>query len=74
MPRYHFHLTDGKQVLTNHKGIDLPGHAAARDDASALARELKHGAVMRRFDWDGWFVSIVDAHGHRVDEVPIADV
>ena len=29
MPRYYFHLTDGKQVLNNHKGIDLPGNAAA---------------------------------------------
>ena len=28
MPRYYFHLTDGKQLLNNHKGIDLPGNAA----------------------------------------------
>ncbi|MGB8444079.1 MAG: hypothetical protein WCE32_06750, partial [Pseudolabrys sp.] len=33
MPRYYFHLTDGKQLLNNHKGIDLPGNAAAREDA-----------------------------------------
>jgi hypothetical protein len=45
MPRYFFHLTDGKQVLNNHKGIDLSGNAAARDDALALARDLKHGAA-----------------------------
>ena len=31
MPRYYFHLTDGKQVLNNHKGIDLSGNAAARE-------------------------------------------
>jgi hypothetical protein len=43
MPRYFFHLTDGEQVLDNHKGIDLPGNAAARDDAVVLARDLKHG-------------------------------
>jgi len=30
VPRYYFHLTDGKQVLNNHKGIDLSGNAAAR--------------------------------------------
>jgi hypothetical protein len=29
MPRYYFHLTGGKQVLNNHKGIDLSGNAAA---------------------------------------------
>ena len=43
MPRYYFHFTDGKQVLNNHKGIDLPGNAAAREDAVALTRDLKHG-------------------------------
>jgi hypothetical protein len=74
MPRYYFHLTDGKQVLNNHKGIDLAGNAAARDDAIALARGLKNGAAMPGFHWDGWFVSVVDEHGHKVDEVSIADV
>ena len=67
MPRYYFHLTDGKQVLNNHKGIDLPGNAAAREDALALARDLKHGAVMPGWNWTGWFVAIVDQHGHKVD-------
>jgi hypothetical protein len=37
----YFHLTDGKQVLSNHKGIDLSGNAAAREDALALARDLE---------------------------------
>jgi hypothetical protein len=74
MPRYYFHLTDGKQVLNNHQGIDLSGNAAAREDALALARDLKHGAVMPGWNWTGWFVGVVDQHGHKVDEVPIADV
>ena len=55
MPRYYFHLTDGKQVLNNHKGIDLSGNAAARDDALALARDLKHGAISARMELD-WLV------------------
>jgi hypothetical protein len=73
MPRYYFHLTDGNKVLNNHKGIDLSGDAAARDDAMVLARDLKHGAVMPGWNWTGWFVVIVDQHGHKVHEVPIAD-
>ena len=56
MPRYYFHLTDGKQVLNNHKGIDLSGNAAAREDALTLARDLKHGAVM-----PGWWQATVPA-------------
>jgi hypothetical protein len=47
MPRYYFHLTDGRHVLDNHKGVDVSGNAAARDDALALARDLKHGALCR---------------------------
>jgi hypothetical protein len=73
MPRYYFHLTNGEQVLNNHQGIDLPGNAAARIDAVALARDLKHGATMQGWDWAGWFVAIVDQQGNKVDEVPIAD-
>jgi hypothetical protein len=74
MPRYYFHLTNGKQVLSNHKGIDLPGDAAARTDALELARELNHGGVMPGWDWAGWVVAIVDQHGHKIDEVPIGAV
>ena len=72
MPRYFFHLTNGKSVLDNHKGIDLPGNAAARKSAVDLARNLRH-EKMPGWKWDGWFVKIVDQHGHTVDEVPIAD-
>jgi hypothetical protein len=60
MPRYYFHLTNGKQVLSNHKGIDLSGNAAAREDALALARDLEHEVVMAGWNWTGWFVAIVD--------------
>jgi hypothetical protein len=73
MPRYYFRLTDGKRALDNHRGIDLPGNAAARSDAMALAHDLKQGHAMSGWDWTGWFVAIVDQHGHKVDEVPIAD-
>jgi hypothetical protein len=53
MSRYYFHLTDGNRVLNNHKGVDLSGNAAAREDAVALARDLKHGAVMPGWNWTG---------------------
>src|SRR5262249_40363925 len=72
MPRYYFHLSDGKQVLNNHKGIDLSGNAAAREDALVLARDLKHEAVMPGWDWSGWVVTIVDGDGHKGDEGAVA--
>jgi hypothetical protein len=40
-------------------------------DAVTLALDLKHGAAMSGWDWTGWFVAIIDARGHKVDEVPI---
>jgi hypothetical protein len=74
MPRYYFHLTDGKEMLKNPKGLDLPGNAAAREEAVILARDLKHGKVHPGRSWKGWLVEIVDGHGHRVDSVPIDEV
>lgn len=74
MPRYYFHLTDGKQTLKLPEGIDLAGNAAAREEAVVLARNLKQGKVMPGRDWQGWLVTLVDQHGHRVESVPIADL
>jgi hypothetical protein len=73
MPRYLFRLTNGTQVLDNHEGLDLPGDAAALTNALALARDLNHGAAMPGWNWDGWFVKIINEQGHEVDQVPIAD-
>ncbi len=71
MPRYYFHLTDGKEDLNPHKGMDLPGNAAAREEALVLARDLKDGKLIPGRKWGGWFVKIMDEHGHPVDTVPI---
>src|SRR5215469_18632975 len=54
--RYYIHLTDGIHVLNNHKGLELPGIAAARDLAAKTAHDLKHGAVLKGWNWAGWFV------------------
>ncbi len=72
MPRYYFHVTNGQETLKNPKGMDLPGNAAAREEAVVLARELKQGKVAPGRTWEDWFVTVVDQHGHRVDSVPIA--
>jgi len=71
IPHYFIHLTNGRQVLNNHQGIDLPGAAAARDVALKLAHDLRQGEAMPGWKWEGWFVEIVDEHGDKVDEIPI---
>ena len=44
VPRYHFHLLNGQQ-LSDVKGIELPGHDAARVHAERLAQT--HGPPFR---------------------------
>jgi hypothetical protein len=74
MPRYYFRLTDGEQVVNTHEGLELPGNAAAREEATMLARELKHDRALQGRKWDDWFVAVVDQHGKQVETVPIAAV
>jgi hypothetical protein len=74
MPRYYFHISNRQERLDNPKGMDLPGNAAAREEAVVLAGQLRHGKVMPGRSWQGWFVTVVDQHGHEVDSVPIADM
>jgi hypothetical protein len=71
MARYYFRLTNGDEVVKMPKGIDLPGNAAAREEALILARDLKEGRIMPERKWGGWFVSVVDQHGHDVETVPV---
>jgi hypothetical protein len=69
--RYFFRLTDGKDELNPHQGIELLGNAAAREEALRFARGVKAGgAPPGRRNWDGWFVRIVDEHGKQIDTVP----
>ena len=74
MPRYYLHITNAQERLDNTKGMDLPGNAAAREEAVVLAGQFRHGKVMPGRSWQDWFVSVVDQHGHEVDSVPIADM
>ena len=68
--RYFFRLTDGKDELNPHQGIDLLGNAAAREEAVRFARDIKAGKTPPGRNWDGWFVRIVDEHGKEIDTVP----
>ena len=64
---------EGRRMLAagdREKARMLLGNAAAREEALVLARELKDGKVLPGRSWDGWFVQIVDQHGHEVDTVP----
>ena len=74
MPRYYFRVTDGKEVLNPHEGIELTGNAAARDEGVRLAHSIKEGKVLPNRKWDEWFLVITDAHGHEIERIPIDSV
>lgn len=68
--RYYFRLSNGKDELDAHQGIDLLGNAAAREEAVRFARDIKASQTPPGRSWDGWFIRIVDQHGKEIDTVP----
>jgi hypothetical protein len=65
MPRYFFHVIDGRDII-DHEGTELSGLREARTEAIRLA-----GAILRdecdKF-WNGteWHMNVADAAGHSV--------
>jgi hypothetical protein len=82
MPRYFFHLSFGRRLVPDEEGVELPNRSAARDEVSAVVRELANpevGGNARR--WAGWFLQVADDEGqffrtpigHPALEVVIGD-
>jgi hypothetical protein len=47
MPRYYFHLTGGKQVLNDHKGIDLKLNGDLKLCPAGFATEFGRAPLAR---------------------------
>jgi hypothetical protein len=45
MVRFHFHLIDGDQLITDEQGCELPDLSAARREAELAAREFLAEAI-----------------------------
>jgi len=71
MPHYRFELTDGQEVIEDQEGLELPGPAAAREEAAKLAADLSEGRLYGERQWAGWRVAILDEHGNTVDQIPV---
>jgi hypothetical protein len=64
MPRYFFHISFSDRVSFDEEGVELRDQAAAREEASAVIRELSDPALKgnpRR--WAGWFLLVTDEGG-----------
>jgi hypothetical protein len=73
MPMYYFCLHDNVDVA-DVDGTDLPDLAAAREHATAVARELKfkRNGMLNR-SWSQWTMSVRDNAGQEVFAFGLAD-
>jgi hypothetical protein len=71
-PFWNLPFSAGEQVVDDHADSDLAGNAAARDEAIAYARDIKNARP--EWNWNGWFVPIVNTLGHKIGEVAVIDV
>jgi hypothetical protein len=61
MPRYYFHLTDGRHACPDEEGLELPNDVAARKEGKLAARDLWSEPADR-----AWIVQVVDETGRPV--------
>jgi hypothetical protein len=68
---FNFKLTDGSAV-EDIEGLELSDLAAARQEATGLARDLTRGQILGR-DWSNWTVVVTDDSGEQILSVPISE-
>jgi hypothetical protein len=82
MPRYFFHVSDGRRVLTDTTGREFAGLRAARTHAVAALREARGRLCERALrDLSDWSMRVTDEGGRivftlgfdlRIADVPLA--
>jgi hypothetical protein len=60
MPRYFFNLNDGRKIIPDLEGTELPDDDSARAHAAQVAREL---ARNREQETRSWRLAVCDAQG-----------
>ena len=60
MPRYFFNLNDGRKIIPDLEGTELPDDDSARAHAARVAREL---ARNREEETRSWRLAVCDAQG-----------
>ena len=73
MPMYYFHLHDDENIVDS-DGTDLANVSAAREHATAVARELTVNSFsFLDQNWSGWTMSVHDANGLKVFSLAMSD-
>ena len=74
MPRYFFHVREGRDLSRDSEGQLLPNAEAARREAMAAAREILGEKLLHGGSLNTRQIEIADETGHVVDVVGVNDV
>jgi hypothetical protein len=69
MPRYFFNFSRGRTPEPRrfkNEGLELPGHAAAWDEATTSSGEKPRGIDCSLRPRDGWKMEVTDADGKAI--------
>jgi hypothetical protein len=71
MPRYYFHIREGKHLVKDEEGLDLPSLLAAEREAEMSGRELLADMLRDRTPLDGQALEITNDTGSVLKVVPL---
>jgi hypothetical protein len=71
MPRYYFHLTNGRP-FHDVDGLELSGIEAAREEAVGFALDIMRLEPECR-DWSSWSVAVTDRDQTTVLQIPFSE-
>ena len=71
MPRYFFNLNDGRRIVPDVEGTELPDDDSARAHGYQVVREL---ARNRERTTSSWRLTVCDAQGAPCFELPFASM
>lgn len=74
MSLYFFHVRDGKNLIRDHDGIELPDFSAALSEARAAMRELAIEALRQARAAHRLEVEINDGSGRTLEVITFDDI
>ena len=72
VPRYFFHIHDGRETIPDTFGLELPDEAAVGKTTVEGARDLMAEAIRRGEDISRSWFDVTDEAGHRVLKFPFS--
>jgi hypothetical protein len=71
VPRYYFHIRDGKELIRDEEGTELVDPDAAHAEALASARDLALDEIRSRNRVDGRIIEIVSEFGDTIETIAV---